>query len=50
MGMDKRFSYYAGCGIVWDSEPERELGELYLKVKAFCPEIMKNCSLAIFSK
>ncbi len=28
-------SYYAGCGIVWDSEPERELEELYLKLKAF---------------
>ncbi|MEN2986275.1 MAG: anthranilate synthase component I family protein [Thermodesulfovibrionaceae bacterium] len=50
VGMGNRLSYYAGCGIVWDSEPERELGELYLKVKAFCPEIMKNCSLDIFSK
>jgi len=33
-----RLSYYAGCGIVWDSVPESELEELYLKVKAFCPE------------
>lgn len=50
IGMGSVLSYYAGCGIVWDSEPEGELGELYLKVKAFCPEIIKNCSLAIFSK
>lgn len=33
---EKLLSYYAGCGIVWDSDYERELVELYLKVKAFC--------------
>ncbi len=35
VGIDNRLSYYAGCGIVWDSDPEKELRELYLKVKAF---------------
>ncbi|MFN3739963.1 MAG: chorismate-binding protein [Thermodesulfovibrionales bacterium] len=35
IGNGKRLSYYAGCGIVWDSEPEKELSELYLKMKAF---------------
>lgn len=46
IGMDKRLSYYAGCGIVWDSEPERELSELYLKIKAFLKEyplFLKPC-------
>ncbi|WP_461829226.1 chorismate-binding protein [Aquifex sp.] len=36
VGKGDRLSYYAGCGIVWDSEPEKELREMYLKVKAFC--------------
>lgn len=36
-------SYYAGCGIVWDSVPKRELEELYLKVRAFYD--MRACSL-----
>ena len=36
IGKENLLSYYAGCGIVWDSDPERELKELYLKVKAFC--------------
>ncbi len=32
---DDLISYYAGCGIVYDSVPEKELAELYLKVRAF---------------
>ncbi len=32
---DDLISYYAGCGIVYDSVPDRELDELYLKVRAF---------------
>lgn len=35
VGRGNSLSYYAGCGIVWDSVPEKELEELYLKVKAF---------------
>ncbi|MCX7793208.1 MAG: anthranilate synthase component I family protein [Thermodesulfovibrionales bacterium] len=35
IGSSDRLSYYTGCGIVWDSEPEKELSELYLKLKAF---------------
>ncbi len=35
IGKREEISYYAGCGIVWDSEPRNELEELYLKVKAF---------------
>ncbi len=35
VGYGSSLSYYAGCGIVWDSVPERELAELYLKIKAF---------------
>ncbi len=35
VGFESNVSYYAGCGIVWDSVPEKELEELYLKVKAF---------------
>lgn len=42
VGIGKSLSYYAGCGIVWDSVPERELEELYLKVKAFYPNEIKN--------
>ncbi|MCX8070360.1 MAG: anthranilate synthase component I family protein [Thermodesulfovibrionales bacterium] len=34
-GRGNSLSYYAGCGIVWESEPDRELEEMYLKVKAF---------------
>ncbi len=30
-------SYFSGCGIVWDSKPEREWEELLLKQKAFYP-------------
>jgi len=37
-GRGERLSYFAGCGIVWDSVPERELEELRLKLKAFYPE------------
>ncbi|MFN3813488.1 MAG: chorismate-binding protein [Aquificaceae bacterium] len=35
IGKGKVLSYYAGCGIVWDSDPKRELEELYTKTKAF---------------
>ncbi|WP_083200047.1 chorismate-binding protein [Thermodesulfovibrio sp. 1176] len=35
VGKENLLPYYAGCGIVWDSNPEQELSELYLKVKAF---------------
>lgn len=42
VGIGKSLSYYAGCGIVWDSIPEKELEELYLKVKAFYPNEIKN--------
>ncbi|GAB5047186.1 chorismate-binding protein [Thermodesulfovibrio sp. TK110] len=35
IGLKNNLSYYAGCGIVWDSDPESELNELYLKVEAF---------------
>jgi len=35
IGKDKEITYYSGCGIVWDSDPEKELEELYLKIKAF---------------
>ncbi len=38
VGFESNVSYYAGCGIVWDSVPEKELDELYLKVKAFYSE------------
>ena len=33
--MDNLLSYYAGGGIVWDSEGEKEWREVLLKVKAF---------------
>ncbi len=36
VGEGDKLSYFAGCGIVWDSDPEKELKEMYLKVKAFC--------------
>lgn len=35
IGFKNYLSYYAGCGIVWDSIPQKELKELYLKLKAF---------------
>ncbi|ADO44764.1 Chorismate binding protein [Hydrogenobacter thermophilus TK-6] len=35
LGDGKTLSYYAGCGIVWDSDPQKELREVYLKMKAF---------------
>jgi len=35
IGKSNNLFYYAGCGIVWDSDPEKELEELYLKMKAF---------------
>lgn len=34
-GGGKQLTYFAGCGIVWDSDPFRETEELLLKVKAF---------------
>ncbi len=36
-GGGSKISYFAGCGIVWDSDPEKEWEELLLKVKAFYP-------------
>jgi para-aminobenzoate synthetase component 1 len=38
-GSGSRISYFAGCGIVWDSDPEAEFGELLMKVRAFYPEV-----------
>ena len=38
-GKGSSVSYFAGCGIVWDSDPEKEFSELLLKVRAFYPEI-----------
>ena len=37
-----RLSYFAGCGIVWDSDPEKEWEELKLKAKAFYPQAMEE--------
>ncbi|HHJ64315.1 MAG TPA: anthranilate synthase component I family protein [Aquifex aeolicus] len=34
-GGGKQLTYFAGCGIVWDSDPLRETEELLLKVRAF---------------
>ena len=36
-GGGSKISYFAGCGIVWDSDPEKEWEELLLKTKAFYP-------------
>ncbi|RLJ69779.1 para-aminobenzoate synthetase component 1 [Hydrogenivirga caldilitoris] len=36
-GGGSELSYFAGCGIVWDSDPDREWKELLLKTKAFYP-------------
>ncbi len=44
VGKGSLVSYYAGCGIVWDSDPERELREMYLKVKAFSDMEVKSFS------
>ena len=38
-GTGSSISYFAGCGIVWDSDPEGEFEELLLKVRAFYPKI-----------
>lgn len=35
IGSGERLSYYAGAGVVWDSEPEKEWEEVRLKIKAF---------------
>lgn len=35
-GTGDTLTYFAGCGIVWDSDPDKEVRELFLKVKAFC--------------
>ena len=34
-GGGSKVSYFAGCGIVWDSDPDKEWSELILKTKAF---------------
>ncbi len=39
VGRGNQLSYYAGCGIVWDSDPEKELNEKYLKIKAFYHQV-----------
>ncbi|EDP74935.1 anthranilate synthase component I family protein [Hydrogenivirga sp. 128-5-R1-1] len=36
-GGGEEVSYFAGCGIVWDSDPEKEWRELLLKTRAFYP-------------
>ncbi len=38
-GGGSKLSYFAGCGIVWDSDPEKEWEELLLKIKAFYPQV-----------
>ncbi len=40
IGRAKELSYYAGAGIVWDSEPQREWEEVLLKCRAF--EVLTN--------
>ncbi|GAB6065716.1 anthranilate synthase component I family protein [Aquifex pyrophilus] len=35
VGEGENLSYFAGCGIVWDSVPEREKEEMHLKREAF---------------
>ncbi len=37
-GTGDTLSYFAGCGIVWDSDPEGEFRELIMKVRAFFPD------------
>ncbi len=34
-GRGNNISYFSGCGIVWDSDPEKEYREMLLKIKAF---------------
>ena len=34
-GVEDKLSYFAGCGIVWDSDPVKEWEELLLKTRAF---------------
>ncbi|MDQ7082079.1 MAG: anthranilate synthase component I family protein [Aquificota bacterium] len=38
-GSGNEISYFAGCGIVWDSDPRREFEELLLKARAFFPGV-----------
>jgi len=35
IGNENKIYYYAGCGIVWDSEEEKEVEEMHLKIEAF---------------
>ncbi|NPA32747.1 MAG: anthranilate synthase component I family protein [Aquificae bacterium] len=35
VGSGEEVSYFAGCGIVWDSDEEREVREMHLKTRAF---------------
>ncbi|HIQ49372.1 MAG TPA: anthranilate synthase component I family protein [Aquifex aeolicus] len=35
IGKKEKLSYYAGCGIVWDSIPKKEVEEMHLKGEAF---------------
>ncbi len=41
-GGGSEINYYAGCGIVWDSDPVREWEELKLKVSAFYQGVWKD--------
>ena len=41
-GGGNEVSYFSGCGIVWDSDPDREYEELKLKVKAFYPKATED--------
>ena len=41
-GGEGKVSYFSGCGIVWDSDPEKEYEELKLKAKALYPRIMEE--------
>ena len=40
VGREDKLHYYAGGGIVWDSEAEKEWREVWLKAKAFL-EVLK---------
>ena len=41
-GGEGKVSYFSGCGIVWDSVPEKEYEELKLKVRAFYPKASED--------
>ncbi len=41
-GGGERVAYFAGCGIVWDSDPAKEWRELLLKVSAFYGNVRES--------